>query len=70
MNSPHIKQMNASHGISIGDLVTKGNGKMKGKVLSILASRLWSNGGIPMAKVAWESRSTTRHSITLLKKAN
>lgn len=68
MNSPHIKRMNTSHGISIGDQVTWGGNKMRGEVLAIFASSLWSNGAVPMAKVHWESGSIARHSITLLTK--
>ena len=70
MNAPFNHKVRTSHGISIGDIVTLEKQTMNGRVISILASRLWSNGKIPMATVVWESGSIGKHSITQLRRNN
>ena len=66
MSAP--RKVKTSHSISIGDIVTAGNRKMRGEVISILESRLWTNGGVPIVKVAWESGAIGKHPITRLRR--
>ena len=59
-------KVNTSHGVTVGDTVIAAPGKMEGVVKSILAYKFWSNGGVPMAVIQWESGSTSRLTITKL----
>jgi hypothetical protein len=55
--------------ISEGDRVTRGDGSMQGTVKRILdPSGGFSNGGIPMASVDWDSGSNSKVTVRDLKK--